>query len=187
MQSERALTIGEESQSVSGVAGDTTLDRLDPFPLAFRRADLQARDVLGEEQGQTAKVGVSALGVRLGTIPLVLRADVVDHVPEVVVGLLVIIVGVGQVILGQFEDDGNQHKQFADHLLPQVAVERGDLVVVLLHDVVLADIVIGWDCLWDVELWKMVSLGWTGQVERRQTISMFSLTPVSPTQREFSR
>lgn len=145
-------TIGEESQGVGRIASDAAFHRLDPLPLALGSANLQAGNVLGEEQGQTPKVGVAALGVRLGAIPFVLGAHIVDHVAEMVVRDLVIVVGVEKIVLGQLENDRDQNKHFADHLIKDFAVEAGDLVVVLAHNVVLGHIGKSRDVFRDVEL-----------------------------------
>ena len=86
--------------------------------------------MLGEEQGQAAEVGVAALGVGLGLVPVLLAPDVVDHVPEVVVRDLVVRVRVDEVVLRQFEDDGDQREELLGYFLPQLAVEGGDRGVV---------------------------------------------------------
>ncbi len=60
---------------------------------------------------------MAALAVPLGLVPLVLSAHIVDHVPEVVVALGVIRVCVDEVILGQFEDDGDEDEKFPQNLV----------------------------------------------------------------------
>ena len=146
------LTFGQERQGVRGVASDTTLNRFDPFPFSLRGLDLQTSHMLGEEQRQATEIRMAALGVGLGFVPFLLRPDVVDHVPEVVVRDLVVRVGVDEVILRQFEDDGDKGEEFLGHLLPELAVELRDLGVVLFDNRVFAHGVPVRDGLGDVEL-----------------------------------
>ena len=92
------------------------------------------------------------LRIRLRAIPLILRADVVDHITEMIVGLFVVGVRVGEIVLWQFEDDGDENEELADDFLPAVAVEGGDLGVVLAGDFVEGFVGVGRDCFGDVEL-----------------------------------
>lgn len=145
-------TVCEESQGVGNIARNTPFDRLHPLPLALRRADLQASHVLGEEQGETSKVCVAALRISLCTIPFFLGSSVINHISQVIIGRLVIAMSLGEEVFGQFEDNGHKDKELACDFVKQITVEAGNLVVVLLHDVVAGDIVPGWDCLGDIQL-----------------------------------
>ena len=95
---------------------------------------------------------MSALRIRLCAIPLVLRADVVDHVAEMIVRVFVVGVRVGEVVFWELEDDGDEDEELADDFLPAVAVEGGDFGVVLTGDFVEGFVGVGWDGFRDVEL-----------------------------------
>jgi hypothetical protein len=69
--------------------------------------------MLRKQQRQAPKIRVSSFTVPLGLIPLLLRAHVVDHVPQMVVRLFIVGVRVDEVVLGQFEDDGDEDEEFA--------------------------------------------------------------------------
>ena len=60
------------------------------LPFTFRSADLQTRNMLREEQSQTAEVCVAAFRIRLGKVPLPLSSDVINHVPEMVIGIIIV-------------------------------------------------------------------------------------------------
>lgn len=160
------LTVGQEGQGVCGIAGDAAFHRLDPFPLSLRGTDLQTGNVLGEQHGQAAKVGVAALGIGLGTIPFILAPDIVDHVPEMVVRVLVIVMRVGQVVLRQLEDDGDEHEELSNHLFPEIAMEGSDLVIVLTDNVMLANVCIRRGGFWNVKLSTKMSMA-PQRLERR--------------------
>ena len=108
--------------------------------------------MLAEQQRQTPKIRMSALRIRLCAIPLVLRADVVDHVAEMIVGVFVVGVRVGEVVFWELEDDGDEDEELADDFLPAVAVEGGDFGVVFTGDFVEGFVGVGWDGFGDVEL-----------------------------------
>lgn len=183
-----ALAIGEKGQGISSVARDAALDRLDIFPVPLRCFDLQARHVLGEQQRQTAKVRVPALGVPLGEIPFLLRPHIVDHVPEVVVRVLVVRMRIDEVVFWKLEDDGHEDEELAHDLVPDVAVESCDLYVALAHDLVFAYVGIGRGRFGDVELPSVDTRSAQDMhVDDTRTISTFSFTPVSPIHRAFSR
>jgi hypothetical protein len=95
---------------------------------------------------------MSALRIRLCAIPLVLCADVVDHVAEMIVRVFVVGVRVGEVIFWELEDDGNKDEELADDFLPAVAVEGGDFGVIFTGDFVEWFVGVGWDGFGDVEL-----------------------------------
>lgn len=96
---------------------------------------------------------MSALGVTLCAIPLVLRAHVVDHIPQVVVGALVVVVGVCQECLRQLQDYGHEHEQLARDLVEEFAVETGDFGVVFFYDFVAGEIGPVGSVFGDVELY----------------------------------
>lgn len=99
---------------------------------------------------------MAALGVPLGAIPLFLRAHVVDHVPQVVVGPLVVFVGVRQECFGQLQDYRHEHEQLARDFVEEFAVETGDFGVVLFNDFVAGKIGPVRDVFGDVELYMLV-------------------------------
>lgn len=79
--SERGVqTVGQERQSVRCITRNPAGHRLNILPLPLRRADLQPRHVLAEQQRQTTEVGVAAFRVRHCFVPFFLGADVVDHI-----------------------------------------------------------------------------------------------------------
>jgi hypothetical protein len=150
-------TFGQESKRIRRIARNPPLDGLHPLPLALRRANLQPRNMLRKQQRQTPKIRVPALTVPLRLIPLFLRAHVVDHVAQVVVRAIVVRVGVAEVVFGELENDAHQHEELVRDFLEQVPVERGDFLVVLLHDFVARDRVPFGDCFGDVQLYHPVS------------------------------
>lgn len=129
---------------------------------------------------------MAPFGVGLGPVPVFLRPGVVDHIAEVVVRFLVVRVRVGEVVLRELEDDGDQDEELPDHLIEQVPMKRCDLLPVLLEDPMLAHVGMRGNRLGDIQLCQLEpDTTYEGSDER--TISTFSFTPVSPTQREFSR
>ena len=51
-----------------------------------------------------------ALRICLRAIPFVLCADVVDHVAEMIVGVFVVGVRVGEIVFWELENDGDQNQ-----------------------------------------------------------------------------
>lgn len=83
---------------------------------------------------------MAAFGVGLGLVPFFLAPDVVNHITEVVIRLLVIRMRICEIVLWKLKDDGNQDEELPDHLFPQISVEGSDLVPVLFDNSMLANI-----------------------------------------------
>lgn len=69
-----------------------------------------------------------------------------------VIRFFVVRVAINQVVLRKFQDDGNQDEEFTNDLLPEIAVELCDLLIVLLDDAVFSDIFVCRYRLGDIEL-----------------------------------
>lgn len=66
---------------------------------------------------------MATLRVGLGLVPFFLGPDIVNHVAKVVIRFLVVGMCVGEVVLWELEDDGNENEELPDHLVPQIPVE----------------------------------------------------------------
>ena len=91
------------------------------------------------------------LGIILCAVPFILRADVIDHIPQMIVRGLIVGVEIEQVILWELQDNRGKDEQFANDFIEQLAVEAGDFIVVLCNDIVLGHMIVKGDSLGDVE------------------------------------
>lgn len=99
---------GPEIERVAHIAHDASVHGRHIAPRALRRLDLQARDVLRPEERQGPEIRVRA-GPRVVDLRVVGGGPwVVQHVPQVVVAGVVVAVALGEEVLGQFEDGGEE-------------------------------------------------------------------------------
>jgi hypothetical protein len=106
------VALAPELQGVTDIADDPAVDRRNVLPLATRRLDLQACDVLAPKERQGAEVRVCAGPRVLHKSILWRRARMVEHVSQVVFGLLFIGMAGGEVVRGQLEDEGEECEDF---------------------------------------------------------------------------
>ena len=66
---------------------------------------------------------MASFAIVLCLVPFLLGPDVVYHISEVVVGLLVILMGIDEEVLRQLENDGDKNKQLSEDFVPQLAME----------------------------------------------------------------
>ena len=135
--------------------------------------------MLREEQSQATEVSVTALGVRLSLVPFFLSSDIVYHVPEMIVGYLVIRMGIDEVVFGQFQNNGDESKELSCDLIPELAVELADFGIVLLDDVVLAHIVPVGDGFGDIELETMTKRPMLRERENAYHFNVFFHTSIA--------
>jgi hypothetical protein len=107
--------------------------------------------MLTEQQRQAPKIRMPTLRIPLRTIPLVLRADIINHIAEMIIRVPIVSVRIGEKVLWQLEDDGDENEQLAYDFLPAVAVEGGDFFVVFPGDLVEGFSGVAGDWLGDVE------------------------------------
>jgi len=74
----------------------------------------------------------------------------------VVIRDLIIRVSIREVVLRQFQNDCDQHKELSSHF-PHIAVKGTDLFPVLVNDLVPAYVFPGRDVFVDVELFELAS------------------------------
>jgi hypothetical protein len=126
--------VGEELQRIRHIDRDAAVVRTNPLPRAILRriTNLQRRNGLTKQEGETAKVGVALDPdiVELGVGGRV--AGVVLHVPQVAVrGGLFVPVALGEVVLGKLEDNGEEDEELVDDVVMDVAGEMLNLGAVL--------------------------------------------------------
>lgn len=105
-----------------------------PIPIVAQ--DLQADDGLAEQKRDGAEVGVAALLAIVACFPLLFRPRMIEHVPEMVLALLLISVLLDEVFLvGQLQDNREQAQERKNHVRMQRLLERFDFGHVSLQQV----------------------------------------------------
>jgi hypothetical protein len=101
------ITTSKVTESVAGVDSQTTVERLDPLPLARKVVfDLQSSDGLPEQKSDCAEIGVPWGVQRFGleeVFPLLWAVGAVLHVTEVVFRFVLVFVDFSEEVLRHAE------------------------------------------------------------------------------------
>jgi hypothetical protein len=113
--------------------------------------------MLREEQSQTSKISMSATRVGMGAGPFILCANIVDHVPQVVIGWVIIGMQIVDIVFWELQNDGYECVNFTRDFFVQLAMETGNIFVVLFDNLVSAFVGVLGDCFGYVELYYVNS------------------------------
>lgn len=129
------IPVRPELQHIGNIDRDAAGVRFHPLPTPIRRQNLQRRDRLPEQQRQRAEVRVPLRVHVLELRILLCRARVVQHVPQMAVRDIIVLVPVRQRVLRQFEHKRDQRQQLLHRVLRDVALETLNFLAVLVDDI----------------------------------------------------
>jgi hypothetical protein len=68
--------------------------------------------------------------------------------------------GISEVVLRELKNDGNENEELSGNLLPNVAMEFCDFVIILLYNLMSGLVCVRRNCLGDVELLLLARNFW---------------------------
>lgn len=131
MHARLQIPIRPKLQNIRNIHRNTPRVRLHPLPAPIRRQNLQRGDRLSEKQRQRPEVRVALRVHVLELCVLFCGARVVDHVAQVAVGDVIVLVAIGERVFRQFEHERDEREQFLHGVLRDVALERLDFGAVV--------------------------------------------------------